>query len=202
DDRMHDDSHELSSTVRTENAAHDLPRGIRVAAAWSWRLILIGLALAGFLWLIVQVRIIVIPLLIAILLTALLAPVVTWFQRYGAPRWLGVIAALLMFFTAVGLLITLIVTQSRSGFDDVLHRSEIVWQRALDWLEHNVAAMSAEEVDQFAAQVMRTIEDHQSEIWSGALGVATTAGQVIAGSLLVIFSLIFLLIDGKRIWFW
>ena len=202
DDRRRDDSHEQATIVRTENAAQELPRGIRVAAAWSWRLILIGLALAGFLWLVVQVRIIIIPLLIAILLTALLAPVVTWFQRYGAPRWLGVIAALLMFFTAVGLLITLIVTQSRSGFEDVVHRSEIVWQRALDWLERNVEAMSAEELDEFVAQVMSTIEDHQSEIWSGALGVATTAGQVVAGSLLVIFSLIFLLIDGKRIWFW
>ncbi|MBU3995312.1 MAG: AI-2E family transporter, partial [Actinobacteria bacterium] len=47
-----------------------------------------------------------------------------------------------------------------------------------------------------------TIETHQDEIWSGALAVTTTAGQLVTGSLLALFSLIFLLIDGKRIWFW
>lgn len=201
DDLNRDDSPTQASRAG-DDAARELPLGFRVAAAWSWRLILIGLALAGFFWLIVQVRIIVIPLLIAILLTALLAPVVSWFERRGLPRWTGVIVALVMFFTAVWLLITLIVTQSRRGFEDVIVRSEIVWRRALAWFEENVPGMSAEELDGFVAQVMETIEDHQSEIWSGALGVATTAGQVVAGTLLVIFSLIFLLIDGRRIWFW
>ena len=184
------------------DAATQLPLGFRVAAAWAWRLILIGLASAGFLWLVVQVRIIVIPLLIAILLTALLAPVVSWFQRLGAPRWAGVISALILFLTSVTVLIWLIVTQSSRGFEDVVRHSELVWQRSLTWLEENVPGMSAEELDGFVAQLWKTIEDHQSEIWSGALGVATTAGQVVAGALLVLFSLIFLLIDGRRIWFW
>ena len=184
-----------------DDAAHELPLGIRVAAAWSWRLILIGLALAGFLWLIVQVRIIVIPLLVAILLTALLAPVVHWFERQGAPRWLGVVTALALFGAAVWILVTLITTQLRNGFEDVARRSEEVWWEALHWAEATFG-ISAREIETFTGQIWKTIEGHQSEIWSGALGVATTAGQLIAGTLLAVFSLIFMLIDGKRIWFW
>lgn len=185
-----------------EITAEDLPLGVRVAAAWSWRLIIIALAFAGFLWLIVQVRIIVIPLLIAILLTALLAPVVHWFERRGAPRWLGVIIALAVFVASVWILVTLIVTQLRSGFSDLATRSQEVWWELLHWIEGTSFGFSADQLDDFVAQILKTANEHQGEIWSGALGVATTAGQVVAGLLLTLFSLIFLLIDGKRIWYW
>ncbi|GAB2565644.1 AI-2E family transporter [Leucobacter ruminantium] len=184
------------------NAEQELPLGVRIAAAWSWRLILIGLACAGVLWLIVQVRIIVIPLLVAILLTALLAPVVHWFERQGAPRWVGILTSLLMFVAFVWVLVTLIVTQLRNGFDDVAKRSEAVWWDLLNWVESNKLGLSADQIDGFVAQLMKTVEEHQSAIWNGALGVATSAGQFVAGALLTLFSLIFMLIDGKRIWYW
>ena len=185
-----------------ERAEQQLPLGMRIAAAWSWRLMLIGLACAAVIWLIVQVRIIVIPLLIAILLTALLSPLVRWIEKLGAPRWLGVLSSLLIFVASVTVLITLIVTQLRSGFSDLATRSQEVWWEALKWVESNKLGLTAAQIDGFMAQIMKTIEGHQSEIWNGALGVATTATQVITGTLLALFSLIFLLIDGKRIWFW
>ena len=50
------------------NAALELPLGVRVAAAWSWRLILIGIAVAALVWLISQVAIIVIPVIVAMLI--------------------------------------------------------------------------------------------------------------------------------------
>lgn len=183
-------------------AEQELPLGVRVAAAWSWRLILIGLACAGFFWLIVQVRIIVIPIFVAILLTALLAPVVHWFERRGAPRSVGVLVALGSFVAAVWVLVWLIVTQMRNGFDDLATRSAEVWKETLKTVEGSSLGFSAEQVDGFVAQLMKTIEGHQSEIWNGALGVATSAGQFVAGVLLTLFSLIFMLIDGKRIWYW
>ncbi|WP_449277704.1 AI-2E family transporter [Leucobacter sp. GX24907] len=191
-------------STEVKDAAQELPLGMRIAAAWSWRLIIVGIALAGFIWLIVQVRIIVIPLLVAILLAALLAPVVQWFVEMGLPKWTGVIAALTLFVTAVWILIHLIITQFRSGFDDLTVRSAEVWQEFLRWAESDLdfVDISAYQLDSFVAQIMQTVEEHQSAIWSGALGIATTAGQVAAGTLLTLFSLIFLLIDGKRIWYW
>jgi predicted PurR-regulated permease PerM len=184
------------------DAAVELPLGVRMAAAWSWRLILIGIAVAALFWLIVQVRILVIPLVIAILLTALLQPIVSFFERRGWPRWLGVITALITLAASVTLLVTLIVTQLRRGLGDVTERSTKAWQDFLHWIEGGPFGLSAEQVNGFIDQIVHTIEQHQSEIWSGALAVTTTAGQLVTGTLLTIFSLIFLLIDGRRIWYW
>ena len=183
------------------SAEQELPLGIRIAAAWSWRLILIGVALAGFIWLVIQVRIIVIPVLIAILLTALLAPIVSWFERRGAPRWMGVVGALVVFLASVGLLVSLIVTQLRNGLGDVTERSTKAWGEFLHWLE-SAFGLSPEQVNGTIDQIIHMIEKYQNEIWSGALGVVTTTGQILTGTLLTLFSLIYLLIDGKRIWYW
>lgn len=183
-------------------AEDELPTGVRVAAAWSWRLIIIALAASALVWGIVQVRIIVIPLFLAILLTALLSPIVEWAVRHGLPRWSGVLAALTTFGLALWLLIGLIVSQLRNGFGDLSKRSVEVWNDVLDWVNHVDLGIPAEQLDEFVNQAFRLLETNQGSLWTGAMGVATTATQLVTGALLIVFSLIFLLIDGKRIWFW
>ena len=184
------------------DAASELPLGVRVAAAWSWRLILIGIAAAALIWVIVQVRIVVVPVVIAILLSALLYPIVHGFERRRWPRSLGVLTAMIVFFVSVSGLVWLIVSQLRAGFGDVARRSTIAWEQFLDWLESSPFGFNAEQINTFVEQFLKTLDTHQSQIWSGALTVTTTAGQLLAGTLLTVFSLIFLLIDGRRIWYW
>lgn len=175
---------------------------MRIAAAWSWRLIIIGIAVAALLWLIVQIRIIIIPLIVAMLLTALLQPIVRFFVVRRWPRWLGVITALIALFSALTVLIMLIVTQLRNGLDDITGRSTRAWREFLAWVESGPIGLSAEQINEYLEQIVRLVQNHQNEIWSGALAVTTSAGQFITGALLTVFSLIFLLIDGRRIWYW
>jgi len=46
-------------------------RGLRIAAAWSWRLLAVAVAVGAVLWLLAYVRLIVVPLIIALLLSTL-----------------------------------------------------------------------------------------------------------------------------------
>ena len=48
--------------------------GMRIAAAWSWRILAVAGVVALVLFLVVQLRYVVIPLLVALLLAALLVP--------------------------------------------------------------------------------------------------------------------------------
>lgn len=183
------------------DAAEEVPLGVRVAASWSWRLLVIGLAVAALIWLVAQVRVIVVPIFIAVLLTALLHPIVALFERRRWPRWLGVVTAFVTLVVALGVLITLIVTQLRGDLGEVATKSTAAWRDFLAWLEAAFGVSSAQ-VNGLIDQIVSAIRDHQNEIWSGALAVTTTAGQFVTGLLLTLFTLIFLLIDGKRIWYW
>ena len=77
------DSDRHRSTVSRDDA--EVPHSLRIAAAWSWRLIVVGLVGWALLRFIGVVSIVVIPLSIALLLSALLAPAVSWLLRLRLP---------------------------------------------------------------------------------------------------------------------
>ena len=72
-------------TVSTETAS-SVPHGLRVATAYSWRILVVAAALGLAIWLVIQLKLLVIPLLIAILVTALLWPAFNWMLRHRVPR--------------------------------------------------------------------------------------------------------------------
>lgn len=186
------------------HASEYVTLGVRVAAAWSWRLIVLGIAVACVFWLIVQVRIVVIPLLVAILLTALLRPIVNWVLDIGLPKWLGVIAALsALVFSIVGLSY-LVFTRFKSGFGGLKYATMKAFNQLTEWLETGVFGLqfSTDKIQEFFEELMQNFNTSNTALWSGALEVGTTLGQFVMGTVLCLFALIFLLIDGDRIWMW
>ncbi|MGH3524017.1 MAG: AI-2E family transporter, partial [Mycobacterium sp.] len=51
---------------------------VRKTAAWAWRLLVILAAVVAFLWVVQRLEIIVVPVLLALMLSALLVPAVDW----------------------------------------------------------------------------------------------------------------------------
>ena len=85
------------------SVTEEVPRPVRVAAAWSWRLLLIAAVVALVLWLVVMLRVIVIPVLIALLVAALLVPFVNFLHRHRWPRALAIATAFFSLIIVVGL---------------------------------------------------------------------------------------------------
>src|SRR5262245_46893533 len=67
----------------------DVPRGLRVAGAWAWRLLLLVAAGLAMIWVLARLQLVVVPLIIALLLSALLAPLARLLWRRGLPRSLA-----------------------------------------------------------------------------------------------------------------
>lgn len=179
-----------------------VPWGMQIAAAWAWRLIVIGVAVAALIWLISQISVLVVPLLIAILLASLLQPIVNKATAVGMPRGLGVAATLIMLLCAVGGLVWLIITQFSKGFSDLRVKAQNLWADVLAYLDASPLNVDVHHLEISMTQVWRTVEQHQARIWTGALDVASGTANFFAGALLAFFALIFLLLDGRRIWFW
>ena len=58
-----------------------VPRGLRAAAGWSWRLLAVGAGVFVLLRLLAQFRVLVVPLLISVLLVALVRPLYDLLSR-------------------------------------------------------------------------------------------------------------------------
>ena len=86
-----------------------VPRGLRIATAYSWRFLVVAAAIGVGIWLIIQLKLLVIPLLIAILITALLWPVFTWMLRHRFPRWVAIVIAVVGTIAIVGGLFWLVI---------------------------------------------------------------------------------------------
>src|SRR5687768_18357390 len=70
-----------------------MPRGLRIATAYSWRFLVVAAAIGVAVWLVIQLKLLVIPLLIAILVSALLYPWFTWMLRHRVPRWIAIVVS-------------------------------------------------------------------------------------------------------------
>lgn len=59
---------------------------VRKTAAWSWRLLIILGALVAVIWVVSHLEVIVVPVLLATMVTAMLLPLVDFLDRKGLPR--------------------------------------------------------------------------------------------------------------------
>ena len=77
-----------AATTNTAEVSVSVPRGLQVAAAWSWRVILVVILLWGIVWMARYLSEVLIPVAVAILLTALMLPVADALKkgRWGLPR--------------------------------------------------------------------------------------------------------------------
>ncbi|MFP3802345.1 hypothetical protein SB764_39645, partial [Paraburkholderia sp. SIMBA_027] len=82
--------------------AEDIPYGVRIAAAWSWRVGLILLMIGVLVWLLSQVSFLMIPLMVAALLAGLLYPVVAFLRDRKVPNGVAVAITVLGFIGVIG----------------------------------------------------------------------------------------------------
>lgn len=178
----------------------DIPYGVRIAAAWSWRLGLILLMAGTLIWLLSHITFLIIPVMVAALLAGLLSPVTAWLKRRGLPAGLAVAVTVLGFIAVISGALALVGRQLVIGFGEL-------WQQALEgvrqvqtWLSDGPLHLTAAQIDEYVKEASDALQNNSSSILSGALSFGSTAGHFAAGLLLALFILIFFLLEGDRIW--
>ncbi len=177
-----------------------VPRGIRIAGAWSWRLLAMAGVGAVLIYLIIELRLIVIPIMISVLLAALLVPLVQFLLRHRWPKWLAVTLAELGLIGVVSGLVYLVVVQIRNGLPDLQRRSVTAYQDFTRFLAESPLQINQADLNGYATAVLQALQANNGGVLSGALTVGSTASHVLAGILLVLFATLFMLIDGRGIW--
>ncbi len=179
-----------------------VPVGVRIAGAWAWRLLVIAGVIAIFVFLVVQLRLIVVPLMVAVLLAALLVPFVTFLQRHRWPKWLAITVAEVGILAIVSALVYLVVVQVRDGFPALQERTIEAVGTFREFLLTSPLQLTDSQLTDYLGQAVQSIQDNSAVFVTGALSVGSTAGHVLIGILLVLFANLILLIDGGGIWGW
>lgn len=183
--------------------AQAVPRGVRVAAAWSWRALLILVVLAVVVIGLGYSKVLWVPVVIAVLLTVLLTPMVEVLQkRLRFPRALAAAVSVLLLLGVVGGLLTLAGRELVQGFAELWDQAVAGFEALLAYLADSPLGIDADALDAFIAQAGEQLGENSGAIMSGALSVTTTIGHVLIGAVIAIFCLIFFLKDGALIWAW
>lgn len=191
----------VQSRANTPEAT-EVPAGLSIAAAYSWRLLVVLGLIAVLIFLVITLKYIVIPFLVAILIGALLVPLVNLLVRMKWPRWLAVSVTLVGFLAVVGGLIVIVVSEVRAGLPSLQTQSAAAYEALREFLRDSPLQLSDQDLDDYLTQIFEAIQRDSEALVSGILSVGSTAGHVLAGALLSLFATIFVLIDGKSIWAW
>ncbi|WP_375383793.1 AI-2E family transporter [uncultured Microbacterium sp.] len=193
-------------TIRNRTVTSELsgsvPRGLRLATAFSWRLLVVAAAAGVAIWLVIQLKLLVIPLLIGVLIAALLWPAFSWMLRHRVPRWLAIVISLIATIAIVGGLLWLAVWQITREWSSVQARTVEAVAQFRQYLIDGPLHLTESQIDGLLDQGWTFLQQQTSELWSGALAIGTTVGHVATGALLSFFILLCLLADGAGIWRW
>jgi predicted PurR-regulated permease PerM len=178
-----------------------VPPGLRTAASWSWRLIVVLVGAYVLLSAAAYVAVVVVPVIVALLLAALLQPGAAALVRRGWPRSLAAFAMLLVGLGVVAGIITLVVERFINGFDDLSDQVSAGLNQVRDYIV-DTFPVTERQLDQAVEQAQGFFAGNSDDIASGALTTAATVGEVFTGIVLSLFTLFFFLKDGRSIWLW
>ena len=165
-----------------------VPRGVRLTAAWSWRLLVIAAALGVGIWVVAKLQLVIVPIMVALLLSALIQPVAAALVRRGARPALAAALVMAGSVVVIGLLVWLIVRQFANGYSDLASQVDEGVAEIRDWLVTGPLSLSQDQIDSAIQGARDSIRNNRSTLTSGAL--------------LTLFATFFFIKDGPRIWAW
>ncbi len=177
----------------------EVPRLFALTAAYSWRFLVTVAAAVIFVYVLVTLRLIFIPMVVALLLSTLLVPLAERLRRRRVP---SLLATWIVFAGALGVLagiVYLIAPAIADELDtlgrDVRRGSEDV----LAWLAEGPLGLSRTEVDRYLDQLADQLRERQGSIVSGAVKGAYVLVEVVVGAILTAVLTFFFVKDGNRI---
>ena len=182
------------------SAAASVEPLVRKTAAWAWRLLVILAAVVALLWVVKKLEVIVVPVLLALMISALLVPAVDWLDRRGLPRGAAVTLVMLGGFAILGAILTFVISQFVYGLPDLTKQVEHSIDSTRKWLMEGPAHLRGEQIDNAGNAAIQALHNNQAKLTSGALSTAATITELVTAAVLALFTLIFFLYGGRNIW--
>ncbi|AMS06591.1 AI-2E family transporter [Acidipropionibacterium acidipropionici] len=176
-----------------------IPRGLRTAAGWSWRVIIIAALVAVVAFALAEISEVSIPVAVALMLTAALWPLANFLSRHRVPRGLASGLCLLALIVVIGGIFTLVGAQIASQWPVLSEQSVASFKQVMQWLDKGPLHIGSDQIDAYIAQAEAWAKGSQSRIASWAAAAGSGVGRFLTGLIMALFATFFFIYQGGSI---
>ena len=174
-----------------------VPTNLERAAAWSWRLLVCAAAALAVLTVLWYLRVIVLPIMVALTIAPALSPIAGWLRSMRLERPAAALALLTGLAVVAGL-IAIVTTSVLAQSDELADSVSRAVDDITDRLEREPFNLSLERTEDFRSTL--------GDSWRQASGYAASGVEagigLITGLVLAVAVLYFVLRDGAAFWQW
>ena len=150
----------------------------------------------------VQLRVVVLPIVLALFAATVLVPPARWLERRG---WPGTLAALAVMLAAAGLIagaVAAVVPGVADQLDDLGESARRGLEDVVEWLTTGPLGLSDRQIQSALDQALLRLRDASEVLAGGLFRGALAVAELIAGLLLAVVLAFFFIRDGAQIWSW
>ncbi|HZU54451.1 MAG TPA: AI-2E family transporter [Actinocrinis sp.] len=173
----------------------------RLAAAYSWRILVIGAAVYFAYLLLLRFQLVGVAVFLALVFTALLRPSVNIMSRW-VPRSLAVLVSMVGSIAVIGGIFTLVGTTVANESSNLGHEFSGGLDRIERWLEGSPFHVNPSALTDLQGKVSSFISSHRSTLINQALSGASRAVEILTVLALAVFCSIFFTHSGEQMWRW
>ena len=171
------------------------PRRRSAGASWS-----IVAAAGAVVYALVHLRVVVLPIIVALLASTLLLPVVRWLKGRGAPDALAAAGSMLGAFLLIVAVGTAVAPSIGDQFGELRPRAEDGLREATDVLADPPFNLSESEIRENVDEGIARLRENGGPLARGVQSGAVILGEIVTGLLISVLLTFFLLKDGERMW--
>ena len=189
----------VTSTSEAANVAtqpvptpvEDVPNGVRTAAGWCWRMIVIAAFIYGLYQVLHAASEVSVPVAVALMLTAAMWPLANWLSRHHIHRGIASGICLLLLVILVGGGFTLVGAQIALQWRQLGDQSVASFKQALQWLAKSPLHTNEAQLTHLMQKAEAAMAGSQGRIASTAAAAGCQIGRVGAGLGMALFATCF-----------
>jgi predicted PurR-regulated permease PerM len=179
-----------------------MPGWYRTAAAGSWRFVAIAAAVYLVMYSLVHLRVIVLPIIVALLASTLLLPLTRWLKQHRVPDAAAAALSMLSAFALLAIIFTLIAPSIGDQFGELQTQAEDGVRQASDQLAQPPFNLSEADLRRRVDQGLERLRENSGPLARGLQSGAVLLGELITGLIVAVLLCFFFLKDGERMWAW
>lgn len=183
----------------TARAAGPVPQVVKDASEWSIRLLAIGALIFAVTVVLREFSQVVVPVVVALLLTAALWPLRQRLAHRFSPGAAAGLTVLLLLALITGL-VALVAGTVTGGMPELTAQAATGIQQIRDWL-HDTFHLNDTQISAFIDNLVANVRE-SGQLSSSATKAGLTATHFVAGLFIALFTTFFFLYEGAGMWRW